>query len=149
MTHQWSKTWILWLVSTRLVIIIIVQNIGIQLKVELNIGPQFNLLLDPEYWPNIEYFSNNKVRSSYLPKLDPHSITWSLIISEINRNKCVLTQPSAVSLKNACHSDFVSARSLVSSMSSNLEADKGPSGGNDVHVGVPVTVITTVADLGV
>ena len=62
------------------------------------------------------------------------------------RNKCVLTQLSAVSLKNACHSDFVSARSLVSS---NLEADKGPSGGNDVHVGVPMTVITTVADLGV
>ena len=52
--------------STQLLIVKIVQNIGIQLEVELNIGPLFDLLFDPEYWPNIEYFSNNKARSRYL-----------------------------------------------------------------------------------
>ena len=50
--------------STRLVIVIIVQYIGIQLEVESNIGPLF----DPEYWPNMEYFLNNEARSSYSPK---------------------------------------------------------------------------------
>ena len=47
-----------------------------------------------------------------------------------------------VSLKSARQSDFLSARSLVSS---NLESDEGPSGGNDVHVRIPVTA--AVADL--
>ena len=41
---------------------------GIRLEVKSNIGPLFNLLFDPGYWPNIEYFSNNEARSSYLPK---------------------------------------------------------------------------------
>ena len=34
--------------SPRLVIVIIIQNIGIRLKVESNIGPLFNLLFDPK-----------------------------------------------------------------------------------------------------
>ena len=55
---------------TLLVIIIIVQKIGIQLEVDVYIGPLFDLLFDPEYWLNIKYFSNNKVRSSYSPKVD-------------------------------------------------------------------------------
>ena len=38
-----------WLDSTRLVIVIITQNIGIRLEVESNIGPLFDLLFDTEY----------------------------------------------------------------------------------------------------
>ena len=55
--------------STRLVIVIIIQNIGIQLEVESNIRPLFDLLFDPEYWPNKIFISNSKARSSYLPNL--------------------------------------------------------------------------------
>ena len=71
MTHKWSKARTLWLNSTQLVMVIIVENIGIRLEVESNIGPLF----DPNYWPNIEYFSNNKARSSYLPKIEICPIT--------------------------------------------------------------------------
>ena len=35
---------------------------------ESNIGPLFDLLFDPEYWPYIEYFSNSEAGSSYSPK---------------------------------------------------------------------------------
>ena len=45
-----------WLDSTRLVIVIITQNIGIRLEVESNIGPLFDLLFDTQYWPNINFF---------------------------------------------------------------------------------------------
>ena len=57
--------------STRLVIviiIIIVQNGGTGLEPESNIRPLIGLLFDPEYWPNIEYFSNSEAGSSYSVK---------------------------------------------------------------------------------
>ena len=57
--------------STQLIIqniFIIIQNIGIQLEVESHIGPLFDLLFYPDYWPNIEYFFNNEARSNYSPK---------------------------------------------------------------------------------
>ena len=56
--------------STQLVIVITVQNIGIQHEVESNFGPLFDLQFDPKYWPNIKYFLNNESRSSYLSKFE-------------------------------------------------------------------------------
>ena len=53
-------------------ITIIVQNIGIRLEVDSNIGPLFDPLFRPEYWLNIKYFLNTKVRSSYSPKFGRH-----------------------------------------------------------------------------
>ena len=70
MTHKLSKTWILWLESTRLVIIIIIQNGGTWLEPESNIRPIIGPLFHPEYWPNIKYFLNSKAGSSYLPNFD-------------------------------------------------------------------------------
>ena len=51
-----SRFVLTWLDSTRLVIVIITQNIGIRLEVESNIGPLFDLLFDTPYWPNINFF---------------------------------------------------------------------------------------------
>ena len=58
--------------NTELLAEFLVLKLGIRLEVESNFGPLFDLLFDPEYWPNIEYFLNNKARSSYSPQLDMH-----------------------------------------------------------------------------
>ena len=34
------------------------------------IKPLIGLLFDPDFWPNIEYFSNSKAGSSFSPNLD-------------------------------------------------------------------------------
>ena len=39
--------------------------------------PLIDLLFDPEHWPNIEYFSNSEVGSSYSPKFD--EMAWRVI----------------------------------------------------------------------
>ena len=44
----------------------------------LNIGPQFDLLFNPEYWLNTSSFSNSKAGSSYLPKFDYYLFFFSL-----------------------------------------------------------------------
>ena len=64
---------------TQLVMVIIVQNIGIRLEVESNIGPLFDLLFDPDYWPNIKYFLNNEARSSYSPKFENIIFVFEII----------------------------------------------------------------------
>ena len=66
--------------STRLVINTIVQNIGIQLKVESNISPLFNL----EYWPNMEYFLNNEARWSYSPKFGVLALKNNVIVFQFS-----------------------------------------------------------------
>ena len=42
--------------------------VGNRLDPESNIRPLIDLLFDPKYWPNIEYFSNSEAGSSYSPK---------------------------------------------------------------------------------
>ena len=53
-----------------LLLLLKILNVGNRLDPELNIRPLIDLLFDPEYWPNIEYFSNNEAGSSYSPKFD-------------------------------------------------------------------------------
>ena len=53
-----------------LLLLLKILNVGNRLDPELNIRPLIDLLFDPEYWPNIEYFLNSEAGSSYSPKFD-------------------------------------------------------------------------------
>ena len=64
-THKWSKTQIVWLNSTRLVIVIIIQNVGIQLEVESNNSRSFFIGSYTNIFQIGKFFSNSEGRSSY------------------------------------------------------------------------------------
>ena len=69
MTHKLSKTRFRF-DSTPLLFVIFVLNVGNRLDPKWNIRPLINLLFNPEYWRNMEYFSNSKALSSYSPKFE-------------------------------------------------------------------------------
>ena len=55
--------------STQLVIVIIVQNIGIQLEVEVNNSGSFFIGSYTNIFQSGEFLSNSEARSSYSPNL--------------------------------------------------------------------------------
>ena len=73
---KWSKTWIVWLDLTWLVIVIIVQNIGIQLEVESNNSGSFFIGSYTNIFRSREFLSNSEARSSYLPNLVNYDCSW-------------------------------------------------------------------------
>ena len=67
-TKERKESWLVWFDSTWLVVVIIVQNIGIWLEVELNNSRYFFIGSYTNIFQIGKFFSNSKARSSYSPK---------------------------------------------------------------------------------
>ena len=75
--------------STRLVIVVIDQNIGIRLKVEPNNSGSFFIGSYTNIFRSGAFLSNSEARSSYSPNLD-QNINLITLLGSCNRSKAVL-----------------------------------------------------------
>ena len=85
---------------------------------ESKIRPLIDLLFDPEYWPNIEYFSNSEAGSSYLPKLAYLTKSLEFLGSIFSRFSQKSSSKSDMSAKTS--NDYIAGNGMSSKKSVTL-----------------------------